>query len=270
MSQGCHIIPSSAERNSNLHFWSSLAMFWPPDEVLRLQQHLNTTQGQLQNLMMFEAGIHIAWTKSRFAVKPIPSEDASQLDLEFHYLRNVSQGSLEHTQGNDTTDIIDSRRKPYRKVETGDIIHIKSQDPSEFFLPDAELLMVQYHLQRALRASVAGELLEVLFRGNHPRPDAMTVDVEGDNGNEADQATVYRPPDPTFCDFLIDSAIDQHIISHDAKPYWKDFLYGGTDGGDENDIRENSTKSESRQAPDENDMKETSAKSESCQTPDLV
>lgn len=228
MSQACHIIPSSAARNPKLHFWDALATFWPDDEILRLQDYLKTREGDLQNLMMFGAGIHIAWTKSRFAVKPIPTKDPYGLDLEFHYLSNIPGGSLEHTQGSDTTDIVDLRSPPYRKVQNGDVIHIRSRDKSQFLLPSADLLMVQYHLQRALRASAAGELLEILFRDDHSKPDAMKVDVEEwDDAGEADRAEPYTMPDPTFCNYLIDSAIAQRVIHRGTKVYWQGVLYGG-------------------------------------------
>jgi hypothetical protein len=230
-SQSCHILPSSAERNPDLYFWGALATFWSTDQVSELQEYLKKPEAQFSNLIMLDAGLHNAWTNARFALKPLPSNDVAEVALELHLLRNRSPGSIQHQQCNDPVDdhnymapVIDTRRG--QPLQTGDVVHIRSSDPATYFLPDIELIRLQYHIQRVVQASVAAGPLTILFRDDRsPRPENTMACTKEEELEEEDATSAAHP---VFCEFLIDEAVRLGIIRPDATDYWRDMLYGGS------------------------------------------
>jgi hypothetical protein len=216
-------VASSISRNPESRFWEALSAFWTGRQVNRLKKDLQDPKVEKQNLLMLDIGIHNAWTAGRLAFKPLPPTDSHRLELEVHILSNVSPGSVIHEQIRYPDGILkymanitDSRTG--KVIQTGDIINIVTDDPKEHPLPSWELLMLQYQVQRVLRAVTAVEPLTMIFRGDMT-PDAAKLRAD------VDEEYIDRHLDAGFCDLLIHEAMYQEIIPIDSGDYWRGLLY---------------------------------------------
>jgi hypothetical protein len=86
--------------------------------------------------------------------------------------------------------------------------------------------MLQYHLQRVVRATAAAELLTLFFWDDRQGgSDSLALQEEG--YKEEDVCTLPPLPlDPGFCSFLIDEAARQGIIRPERTGFWRQRLYG--------------------------------------------
>lgn len=234
-SQSCHIIASAADNNPGMQFWPALKMFRSNAEITALKASLDSRKGQLQNLLMLSAHLHKAWGDAKIAFKPIPTHPSvlgapNRIAIEFHVLSNVSPGSVRHVQSNDPDDdinfltpIYDSRTG--QRIESGHTCVLESRDADTFLLPSADYLMLQYHLQRVVRATAAAEPLALFFwDDSQDGSDSLALLEEGEEEEDVGKP-LPQPLDPGFCSFLIDEAVRQGIIRPERTEFWRQRLY---------------------------------------------
>lgn len=113
-------------------------------------------------------------------------------------------------------------------------------DPEIYKLPDPFLLQLRYHINMICRACAAGPLLKLLFQDD-PDTGGSAVPAEGDRDNTADEDSDNADYDGDnadydsdyasnnvreFNEFLISSALEQHIISRRRAQMWREYLNG--------------------------------------------
>jgi hypothetical protein len=153
-------------------FWNLLSLFWPEEKIDTWKARVfPTDEGRetCRNMLCLDPTVYRMWTKGLFAFKPLhTSEDPNELSLQF-----VWQPQYGHNRG-DRIDIM-TTQKPSRgltgssgswlafegsneslkKVETGDVFKIRSNNLDTHPLPDLEILEMQWVLQRLVSMSGA-------------------------------------------------------------------------------------------------------------------
>jgi hypothetical protein len=149
-------------------FWKLLSLFWPRDKINSWKAKVFSGEegpDTCRNMICLEPTAHRLWTKGLFAFKPVKtSDDPSVLSLLF-----VWQPKYDHRK-DDHIDIMDKPKSckgltgssdwwlylgSSKRVETGDIFQIRSDNIDTHPLPDFEILEMQWALQRLVSMSGA-------------------------------------------------------------------------------------------------------------------
>lgn len=149
-------------------------------------------------------------------LRPI-AEDCtdSRLVLEFRLLGKEENRLVNYEK---TDASLADKRDGYnpKAILSGDILTVSTKDPRNYPLPYFQLLDLQYHLNRALRATGAGEVLRLLFRRDQDR----------DPGDKSDTPVdLWEYPLPTeesafLAAYLVEMAVEEGIIEKDEVDLW--------------------------------------------------
>jgi hypothetical protein len=126
-----------------------------------------------RNMITLSSDAHILWNEGAFALKPISvSEDNTILTIQFFW--QVKQPlvmpttnlttiplSTANLESNDDTRLIDCRQSEDRRIKSGDIFELKTDDPEARPLPSMALLEMQWFLQRVMGMAGAADELKV-------------------------------------------------------------------------------------------------------------
>ena len=172
--------PSRLRYIAQSGFWGLLKVFWDRNQVDKWRnkifpdpQHPNTGVESCFNLICLAGSAHKHWNNGRFALKPLKlSDDGKKLTVQFFW-----QPQYDH-QLYDRVDLLkeplsskgltlvkkDEKRcfltrlsedQSTRKIESGDIFTLTTDDPGSRPLPSLELLEMQWILQRITAMSGA-------------------------------------------------------------------------------------------------------------------
>ena len=122
-------------------------------------------------MITLSADAHILWNEGAFALKPISvSEDNTTLTIQFFWqakhplvmptinLTTIPL-STRNLESNDETRLIDCRQSEDRRIKSGDLFELTTDDPEARPLPSMALLEMQWFLQRVMgMAGAADEL----------------------------------------------------------------------------------------------------------------
>lgn len=118
-----------------------------------------------------EPNIHTAWTKGLFALRPLEyNEDKTKLDVEWYWQPKQSHGPYdlvdlgESPSSSRDLDEVDGYKvilKPtpnnFARLQSGHRFTLETPDAQRLPLPSRALLELQWHLNRIVSMSAAGE-----------------------------------------------------------------------------------------------------------------
>jgi hypothetical protein len=156
-------------------FWRMLRNFWPEEKITAWEAIIfpeGSEEHGLEtprNLITFSADVHAYWNGGVFALKPISiSEDNTTLTIQFFWqtkqplvaptinLTTIPSSTSNLDQGNQGTRFHLSND---RRIKSGDLFELKTDDPEARPLPSMELLEMQWFFQRVMgMAGSADEL----------------------------------------------------------------------------------------------------------------
>jgi hypothetical protein len=177
--QVAHIYPQlmldqSLAPSEPFDFWTMLQNFWSIDRIQKWWDVIFTDQNSLHkgietchNLISLSYDAHVYWTKAYFALKPLQlSGDQKALDVEFHWLPKYRRSTAS------TLDILAPPESPEgsradmrlynfstdRRICSGQVITLTTEDPEKQPLPHPALLEMQWILQRLTAMSGGAEI----------------------------------------------------------------------------------------------------------------
>jgi hypothetical protein len=153
-----------------------LQNFWPEEKITAWEEivfpdgpeerGLETTR----NLITLEAHVHRLWNEGAFALKPISiSEDNTTLTIQFFWqtkqplvtstinLTSIPSSTCNLDQSDQGTRLHSSDG---RRIKSGDLFELKTDDSEARPLPSMELLEMQWFLQRVMGMGGAADQLE--------------------------------------------------------------------------------------------------------------
>ena len=190
-----------------------LRNFWPKEKITTWEAAIfpdGTEEGGLEtarNMITLSADAHILWNEGAFALKPISvSEDNTALTIQFYWqakhplvmptinltTRPLSTRNLESNNG---TRLIDMRQSEDRRIKSGDLFELTTDDPEARPLPSIALLEMQWFLQRVMGIAGAADELQdseyhfsddgLYHRGLYNDRDNVSNlgEFDGDEGN---------------------------------------------------------------------------------------
>jgi hypothetical protein len=125
---------------------------------------------QCENLICLTPEAHSYWNRGYFALKPVGDVSNTELKLQFfwqmpqisrdsrrpnftHILRRPGSSRNAHAAG----DGIWLNRTPFEPLTSGDVVTLKTSEPTVWPLPPRELLELQWHMSRVLRMAGGAE-----------------------------------------------------------------------------------------------------------------
>jgi hypothetical protein len=168
------------ERTKDIQaFWKHLKFFWKPEQIEQWRQEIfqslddpNSASDACFNLICMEPGIHKAWTMGLFALRPLEyNEDKSTLEVEWHWqpkqshgpydlveLEKPSPSSQDLNEANGYKLFLESTpNDAAHRLISGHRFTLETPDPQRLPLPSRGLLELQWHLNRIVSMSAAGE-----------------------------------------------------------------------------------------------------------------
>lgn len=187
-------------------FLAEFTYFWSVDDCQKLTEILKDPEHERANLLILRADVHRLWDKHRFCLKPKDATGTSStLELEFLWLsqdHGQPSSAISHQPTSPTKRAIITSNG--HALSSGDKVTLTTRDTRQFPLPNRFLLDLQFNLHRALRASVAREVVDRIFR-KKPDPDSTpTANAEAELG--------FDNPAPQFTRLLIDEAVELGIV----------------------------------------------------------
>ena len=217
-------------------FWRMLRNLWPDERIITweaaifrdsLEEHgLETAR----NLITLSSDVNRLWNNGVFALKPISvTEDNTKLTIQFFWqarqplvLPTINLTtiplSIENLDSNDGNRLIDMSQSGDRRIKSGDLFELTTDDPEARALPSIALLETQWFLQRVLgMAGAADELSDsyhfsdngLYYREGDDISDRGEVDNDNSNvsnlgldegGDEFFLSTVTGLSDPVVPD----------------------------------------------------------------------
>ena len=173
-----HIYPYNlrhGEESLQYHFWMRLCMFWPEERVnawARAVYGPNGTETPT-NFITLPSTVHKLWELSRFALKPVDlSSDMKTLRVQFFWLpvnsfvkdrEYVAITDLPSWTNHHDASPVDCKLfncLTEKKICSGDVITIRTEDPINHPLPSWDLLDMQWVLHSLVALSGAAEASE--------------------------------------------------------------------------------------------------------------
>lgn len=155
-----------------------LKNFWPEEKVTAWEAELfpNGTHEKgldtARNLITFSKDAHDYWNKGVFALKPISvSDDNTTLTIQFFWQAKhqdiqptmsllTTPLSTKDLDSNNGACLADFRGPQVRRVKSGDIFELKTDDVEARPLPSFTLLEMQWFLQRVTGMAGAADIEE--------------------------------------------------------------------------------------------------------------
>ena len=159
-------------------FWHMLKIFWPEDKVAAWEAELfqnGTHEKGLEtasNLITLSKDAHDYWNKGVFALKPISvSDDKTTLTIQFFWQAKHQETqptmsllttplSTKDLDSNNGAPLTDYRGPQDRRLKSGDIFELKTDDAEARPLPSFTLLEMQWFLQRVTGMAGAADIEE--------------------------------------------------------------------------------------------------------------
>ncbi|KIX04234.1 uncharacterized protein Z518_07788 [Rhinocladiella mackenziei CBS 650.93] len=156
-------------------FWDLLHLFWDEDRIKKWRgtifpdpQNPNTGIDRCVNLISLDAGVYVKWTKGMFALKPLKlPTDRKELTVQFFWQvpgnydivsridllsePTSSEGLEIVANGHGLLHIEEDG--PSHLIRSGELFTLTTKDPENLPLPSAELLEMQWVLQRLVGMS---------------------------------------------------------------------------------------------------------------------
>lgn len=188
--------------SQNSSFWSDLRTFWPQEKIDEWKSVVFTEQKTeiLENLVTLSPNAHAYWTKALFALKPLNvADDGKSMDVQFFWLRPyIRLRSIRLTtrpeQPSDLKESINNIKLfnhiTDKKLCSGDIITLRTEDAQEKPLPSKELLEMQWLLHRLTALSGGAEAIPTYYDSdNDDSLDYIHLADEMDELDDADSST---------------------------------------------------------------------------------
>ncbi|KAE8443742.1 hypothetical protein EG329_001422 [Mollisiaceae sp. DMI_Dod_QoI] len=154
-------------------FWDHLRNFWSKEKVATWETKLFpnglSEQGEerVDNLLTLSKVAHVYWNRGAFALKPISlSDDNTILKVQFFWQKKqpdlqatislctipLSTEGLDHNEGafDDDDSLNKLNRQDDKRIKSGDIFDLKTDDPIKKPLPNFSLLELQWALTRVV------------------------------------------------------------------------------------------------------------------------
>jgi hypothetical protein len=172
--------PSYLRDIAQAGFWRYLRVFWDDDHVDKWRnkifpdpQHPDTGVESCFNLICLAGNAHTHWNNGRFALKPLKlSDNKEELTVQFFWQPQYNHRSIDRVDllmkplSSKDLDLVEKEEKfsfltrvsedrSIRKIESGDIFTLTTDDPGSRPLPSLELLEMQWILQRITAMSGA-------------------------------------------------------------------------------------------------------------------
>ncbi|KAJ5081691.1 hypothetical protein NUU61_009955 [Penicillium alfredii] len=181
-------------------FWDILTLFWGPEKVKEWREAVLGPQGTEvpSNLLCLMTLVHTLWGKSCFALKPLQvADDRKSMQVQFCWLRPATYRSqVPITEKPCLPRNLDCGPRNIKlwncltekKICSGEIIEIRTDDPELRPLPSAVLLQMQWILHRVLAMSGAADAPD----------EELDTDSESDVASwEADDLHIFPVPGKT-------------------------------------------------------------------------
>ena len=195
-------------------FWDYLRIFWPEEKVAAWMAEL-FPQGineigveRVYNLITLSGDTHNKWNRGAFALKPISmNEDKTTLKVQFFWQKKqntqetmsllttpFSTADLDQNEGAWEDGPVIIFNQDGRKIKSGDIFELTTDDAIVRPLPSFQLLELQWFLTRVVGMAGAG----------FPESDWYNVDSDGEISNlgldnvEDDSILFENPETPEF------------------------------------------------------------------------
>lgn len=170
--------PPNEYANSIPDIWKLLQVFWKPEQVQLWQQEIfrdpnNPTKASdaCFNVICLQPNIHKAWSMGLFALRPLEyNHDKSKLEVEWYWqpkqshgpddlveLKKIPPSSRDLDEVDGFNVILKSSPNNFIKIKSGHKFTLETPDPQRLPLPSKELLELQWHLNRIVSMSAAGE-----------------------------------------------------------------------------------------------------------------
>ncbi|TVY44304.1 hypothetical protein LOCC1_G005056 [Lachnellula occidentalis] len=181
----CLIKEESDAFGTRHSFWDMLRNFWPEEKVAAWEAEIfpNGTNDlgieTARNLITLSKDAHNMWNRGAFALKPISvSDDNTTLTIQLFWQARLedikaTMNLLATPQSTKDLDcnigafefggpstLFDSRKNPIRKVKSGDIFELTTDDLEARPLPSFALLEMQWFLQRITGMAGAADVEE--------------------------------------------------------------------------------------------------------------
>lgn len=156
-------------------FWRMLRNFWPEEKITTWEEAIfvhGTEECGLEtsrNMITLSRDAHMAWNEGAFALKPISvSEDNATLTIQFFWQTkhplvmptiNLTTVPLS-TRNLDSNDGARLYHQSDRRIKSGDLFELTTDDPEERPLPSIALLEMQWFLQRVMGMAGAADDLK--------------------------------------------------------------------------------------------------------------
>jgi hypothetical protein len=209
-----------------------LRNFWPEEKISTwkaavfpdgLEEHgVETTR----NMITLSADAHILWNDGAFALKPISiSEDNTTLTIQFFW--QAKQPLFERTinlttiplstrnlESNDETRLIDCRHSEDRRIKSGDLFELTTDDPEARPLPSMALLEMQWFLQRI--AGMAGAADELKDYEYHFSDNGVYYQRLSECGDDFSNVGEFDEDDADVHNLGLDEGEDEFFLSNVA------------------------------------------------------
>lgn len=173
--EAAHIYPFSLGSHeggkNHASFWTTLETFWSEEKIEAWKKAVMGDAGteNVQNLLCLTNWAHGLWGKAYFALKPLElSDDKKTLKLKFFWLKQSKYSRV--TSPSEAPDLpaglsgIEPKQAklwnaPWeKKVCSGDIIILTTNDPARRPLPSIDILDMQWTLNRLVAMSGVADI----------------------------------------------------------------------------------------------------------------
>ncbi|KAJ9260016.1 hypothetical protein DTO207G8_713 [Paecilomyces variotii] len=172
----CHIFPfalgKEPEGSTQFLFWARLKTYWSAAKIEAWKRQVTGRDRteHCANLICLSPSAHRLWGKARFALKPFePSEDKKKMDLQFFWMPTYQYAKIARLttppsipsdlrHGNLNAKLWNGDQD--KRILSGDIITITTEDPENHPLPSFELLQMQWVLNRVVAISGAADVTD--------------------------------------------------------------------------------------------------------------
>jgi hypothetical protein len=194
---------SSSDKVTSL--WEFLSLFFTQDRIKSWRDEIFEENGTgietCVNLITLSPTVHAAWQQALFALKPLElSNDKKRLTLQFFWLpkNNITNDvdvlrrpdPMASLEGVDGFFLFDFRTN--RRISSGHIITMETDDPIAKPLPSFKLLEMQWILQRFMSMSGAAEPVEIPYEDDDDEYDYEYDDEYDDRERDDDGYLVDR------------------------------------------------------------------------------
>jgi hypothetical protein len=207
-----------------------LRNFWPEEKITTWEAAIfpdgpgECGLETARNMITLSADAHILWNKGAFALKPISvSEDNTTLTIQFFWqakhplvmptinLTTIPL-STRNLESNDETRLIDCRQSEDRRIKSGDLFELTTDDPEARPLPSMALLEMQWFLQRVM--GMAGAADELKDSEYHFSDNGLYNRVPYNDGDNISNLGESDEDEGDISNLGLDEGRDESFLSH--------------------------------------------------------